>query len=103
MSEGSLWLTGYSTLETRRLAIHAVLEEGMAITEVARAHGTDRSTIHRWLVRFRQEGEAGLKRRPVPGRPRKIESLDADRLTEIVLAPASEFGFERPISGPRVD
>ena len=66
----------------------------MANPEVARAHGTDRSTIHRWLVRFRQEGEAGLKRRPVPGRPRKIESLDADRLTEIVLAPASEFGFE---------
>jgi transposase len=94
MSDGTLWLTGYSTLEIRQRAIHAVLEEGMPITAVARAHGTDRSTIHRWLVRFRAEGQAGLNRRPVPGRPRIVESLDAETLTEVVLSPASQFGFE---------
>ena len=94
MSEGTLWLTGYSTLETRRLAVRAVVEEGLPITAVARAHCTDRSTIHRWIVRFRREGEAGLQRRPVPGRPRKLESLDADTLTTMVLAPASQYGYE---------
>jgi transposase len=94
MSEGTLWFTGYSTLEIRRLAVDAVVVEGVPVTEVARAYGTDRSTIHRWLVRFENEGETGLHRRPVPGRPRKIESLDANSLTALVLAPASQYGFE---------
>ena len=62
MSEGTLWLTGYSTLETRRLAVRAVVDEGLPITAVARAHCTDRSTIHRWIIRFRREGEAGPHR-----------------------------------------
>jgi len=33
-------------------------------------------------------------RRPVPGRPRKLRELDEGTLRRIVLAPASEYGFE---------
>ena len=53
-----------------------------------------RSTIHRWLNRFESEGEAGLWRKPVCGRPRIIETLDSQALSKIVLAPASKFGYE---------
>ena len=60
MSEGSLLVEGYSTLEVRLRAVHAVLEQGLSVTDVAQAYGTDRSTIHRWLNRFELEGEAGL-------------------------------------------
>jgi transposase len=35
-----------------------------------------------------------LRRRPVPGRPRKIASLDTTRLTDVLLSPASQYGFE---------
>jgi transposase len=94
MSDGSLIIQGYSTPEVRCRAVHAVLEQGMSVTEVAQAYGTDRSTIHRWLSRFDSEGETGLLRKPVSGRPRIIGTLDSQALSEIVLAPASKFGYE---------
>jgi transposase len=75
-------------------AVHAVLDEGLSVTEVALAYGTDRTTVHRWLARFDAEGEDGLLRRPVPGRPRKIATLDAKELTSMIMSPASKFGFE---------
>src|ERR1700737_677780 len=94
MSEGSLRISGYSTLDVRMRAVWAVVDGGLTITEVAQAYGTDRSTIHRWLRRFATDGENGLERRPVSGRPRKLASLDSDALIDIVLAPATEFGYE---------
>jgi len=39
-------------------------------------------------------GDIGLERWPVSGRPRKIAELDADSLTQLVLAPASQYGYE---------
>jgi transposase len=83
---------GYSTYEIRE---HAVLEETLPITVVARAFGTDRSTIHRWVSRYQLAGgEQGLLRKPVPGRPRKLEDLDHHALKALVLAPASQYGYE---------
>ena len=94
MSEGSLSVCGYSTYEIRVRAVNAVVIDGLTISEVARAYGTNRTTIHRWLARFVDKGEDGLKRCPVPGRPRKVACLDGDALIEIVLSPASAFGYE---------
>lgn len=94
MGEGSLSVCGYSTYEIRTRAVSAVVNDGLAISEVARAYGTNRSTVHRWLTRFSVKGEAGLERCPVPGRPRKVADLDCDALIEIVLCPASAFGYE---------
>jgi transposase len=36
----------------------------------------------------------GLQRKPGSGRPRLLEELDEQRLRELVLKPASEFGYE---------
>lgn len=94
MSEGALRISGYSSFDVRMRAVRAVVDDGLTVTAVARAFGTDRSTVHRWLERFVANGEKGLERSPVPGRPRKIASLDSDSLTEMVLAPATEFGYE---------
>jgi transposase len=94
MSEGSLSTVGYSTLEVRVRAVRAVVDDGLAITAVADAYGADRSTIHRWLTRFHEEGDSGLSRRTVPGRPRKLAELGAAGLKEIVMSPASKYGFE---------
>lgn len=85
---------GYSTYEVRLRAVRAVREHGMTVTEVARAYGTDRTTVHRWLARWEQEGQGGLERKPVPGRPRKLAGLDVQTLTALVLSPATAFGFE---------
>lgn len=94
MSDGSLIIDGYSTLEVRLRAVQAVVDQGLSVTEVARAYGTDRSTVHRWLSRFHSEGETGLWRKPVSGRPRILGRLDSQALSRIVLAPASDFGYE---------
>lgn len=84
----------YSTFEIRVRAVRAVLD-GMPIVEVAQAYQTDRTTLHRWLQRFRESGhEDSLQRRPVSGRPRKLIDLNEADLKKIVLAPASDFGFE---------
>jgi transposase len=94
MSEGSLRISGYSTFDVRIRAVRAIVDDGLTMTEVANAYGTDRSTIHRWLRRFATNGENGLERKPVSGRPRKITGFDSDALVDIVLAPATEFGYE---------
>lgn len=94
MSEGSLSISGYSTLEIRIRAVRAVVDNDLTVTEVANAYGTDRSTVHRWLTRFRVEGDRGLNRKAVPGRPRKLTELSASGLKGIVLSPASQYGFE---------
>ena len=86
--------TNYSTYDIRVRATRAVLEEGLPVTVVAQAYGTDRSTIHRWLSRVESHGDVGLTRRPVSGRPRKLVDLDSNALRQIVLARASVYGYE---------
>jgi transposase len=84
----------YSTYEIRERAVQAVWDQKLSVTVVARAFGTDRSTIHRWLARYRLAGSNGLVRKPVSGRPRILEHLGCKSLKDIVLAPASRYGYE---------
>jgi transposase len=84
----------HSTYDVRVRAVRAVCEEHLPITVVARAYGTDRSTLHRWLARFEAKGELGLSRKLGSGRPRKLENLDPDTLKNMVLSPASDYGYE---------
>ena len=94
MSDGTLSISGYSTLDVRLRAVKAVVESGLSVTDVAIAYGTTRSTIHRWLARFDEEGDVGLNRRPVLGRPRRLMDVNCEALKKIVLSPASEYGYE---------
>lgn len=83
----------YSTLDVRVRAVEAV-RKGISVSQAAMAFSVDRTTLHRWLTRYDQDGAAGLQRRPVSGRPRKLSGLTVNRLKRIVLAPATKFGFE---------
>lgn len=84
----------HSTYEIRVRAVRAVLKEQLPVTVVARAYGTDRTTIHRWLTRYQENEESGLVRKTVSGRPRKLQEIDNQSLKQIILSPASEYGFE---------
>jgi transposase len=84
----------HSTYDIRLRAVGAVLDEQLPVTVVAQAYGTNRSTVHRWISRFEASGESGLLRKKGNGRPRKLESLDRERLRKIVLSPASDYGYE---------
>jgi transposase len=94
MSEGSPAVWGYSTYEVRVRAVRAVVNDNVTVMEAARAFGTDRTNLHRWLARYRADGQRGLERRPVPGRPRRMADVDSKALAAIVMAPASTCGFE---------
>ncbi len=84
----------YSTRAVRVRAVHALLE-GMPQAQVAEAFGVDRTTLYRWMMRFRGGGgDTGLERRPGSGRPRLLQQLTAERWRKLVLRPASDFGFE---------
>jgi transposase len=84
----------YSTYDIRTRAVRAVMEEQLSVTVVAQAYGMDRSTVHRWLARFDAGGSTGLMRLPGSGRVRKLTQLDTNALRQMVLAPASQYGYE---------
>lgn len=84
----------YSTFDIRLRAVKASLA-GMAAKSIAKAYRVHRSTVHRWLVRYaKKDGENGLIRKTVSGRPRKLKDLDEVSLKSIVMKPASNFGYE---------
>jgi transposase len=84
----------HSTYDLRLRAVRAVCEDHLPVTVVAEAYGADRTTVHRWISRFQGNGALGLLRKQGNGRPRKLGELDRDTLKEIVLSPASDYGYE---------
>jgi transposase InsO family protein len=56
-------------LHGRRLLVARVIEDGRPVAHVAKELGVSRQCAHRWVSRFRAEGEAGLVDRS--SRPRR--------------------------------
>jgi transposase len=84
----------YSTYDVRIRAVEAVLLRGVGIGDTAEAYNTDRTTVFRWIQRYRERGERGLDRRSGSGRPRKLTEVDGTQLWKIVLEPATHHGYE---------
>ena len=83
-----------STYEIRVRAVEAA-RQGMAVADVAKAYQVNRSTVHRWATRYElQNGNKGLLRQPVSGRPCILSKISDRQLLSIVLKPASSFGYE---------
>ena len=49
-----------TTVYSRALIVQRVSQEGKSVREVAEAFGVSRRTVYKWLVRYRQGGEAAL-------------------------------------------
>jgi transposase len=80
----------YSTLEVRVRAVDAITR-GLPLGEVANAFGIDRTTLFRWVSR---NNTVGLLRKAGSGRPPLLEDLTEEGLVEIILKPATAYGFE---------
>ena len=52
-------LVELGVVEQRYRAVLEVLEEGAAVTEVARRYGVARQTVHEWLARYASGGAGG--------------------------------------------
>src|SRR5712691_10068468 len=67
----------------RLLIVQRVDELGWTVAEAASAAGVSRSTAHKWVRRYREEGEAGLVDRS--SRPRHCPNALPPRTVQAVL------------------
>ena len=67
----------------RRLLVVRVIEGGRPVAHVAKELGVSRQCAHRWVARFRAEGEAGLLDRS--SRPRRCPRRTAAAVEQQVL------------------
>lgn len=84
----------YSTYDIRVRAVNAILT-GQRKVDVAKAYQVDYSTLYRWCKRYDDnENFTSLQRQVCDGRPIKLNVENRSLLMDIILQPASHFGFE---------
>ena len=71
-------------LHGRRLLVSRVIGDGRPVSHVAKELGVSRQCGHRWVSRFRLQGEAGLVERS--SRPRRCPRRTSSQVEELVLA-----------------
>jgi hypothetical protein len=72
----------------QRVLMIANMLEGIDHEEAARLAGLSRSAAYEWHNRYEEEGIAGLRDRPRPGRPPRVEAATAVRFKERIVASA---------------
>jgi hypothetical protein len=71
----------------QRVLMIANMLEGMEHEEAARLAGLSRSAAYEWHNRYEEEGIAGLRDRPRPGRQPRVDAVTSARLKERIVAP----------------
>lgn len=66
--------------ETLRARLLLALDEGRAITEIAKSFHVSRPTVYLWRRRYLAEGVAGLTDRARPGRPTVLDAESVERI-----------------------
>ena len=80
-------------LERRRHHAIALLQAGHLPVEVARRLGVNRRSVRLWKASYRQRGEAGIRARPHPGRPFKLDRRQRAQLRKLLVRGAKAAGF----------
>lgn len=90
-------------LERRRVRAIQLLLAGHQPVEVARLVGVDRRSVRRWNRSYREAGDEGLRAKPAPGRPPKLDARARQRLERVLLKGARAAGFPTDLwTCPRV-
>ena len=78
----------------RRLQAVLRVAEGESVTQAAGAASVDRSTVHRWVERYRQRRRVeDLVDVPSSGRPFQAEELDETLLAQVLAEDPREHGL----------
>ena len=90
-------------LERRRARAIDLLQRGYPPVEVAHRVGADRRSVRRWNAAYRARGMDGIARKPVPGRPSKLDEKSRRKLETLLLKGAKAAGFPTDLwTCPRV-
>ena len=82
----------------RRLLVRRVLVKGWPVATASEAMGVSRATGHKWVRRYRSEGEAGLFDRP--SRPHRSPRATPPAEVERILAARREWRWGPDRLGP---
>lgn len=80
-------------LEKRRRRAVELLRTGWSLSEVAARIGCSVSSVFLWREAFRTRGEAGLKPKPVPGRPTRLSQRHQRALARVLVRGAVKVGY----------
>lgn len=90
-------------LEKRRHLAMELLRRGMQPVEVARRVGVDRRSVRRWKAAYRSQGESGIRAKPAPGRPSRLNAREKQRLLSWLERGAEAAGFSTDLwTCPRI-
>lgn len=84
-------------MEARRLAALPPFERGESLSSIARRLGVSRQAVFVWNRQWQRRGEAGLRRRPRPGRPPKLARRRLAQLPRLLAQGAEAHGFSAPL------
>jgi len=80
-------------LEARRLRAATLLAQGLKAVEVARSLGCSESAVSRWKKDLREKDVAGLKAKPIPGRPSFLSARQKEKLKKVLLRGPKASGY----------
>jgi transposase len=69
-----------------------LLASGLTMEEVSHRVGTSIASVCRWHQALVEGGPAALAAKPVPGRPRKLQKGQCQRLLDLLLKGAMAYG-----------
>ena len=81
------------SLEKRRRRAVALAKNGLGLSEIARRILSSVSSVHRWLLAWKEGGSKALESKPVPGRPKKLLAKQRKKLEGLLLSGAMACGF----------
>jgi len=84
----------------RELLVERVCVQGWAVAHAAKAQGVSRQCAHRWINRFREEGEAGLYDRS--SRPHHCPAQTPVEVEETIVATRREHRRGQDWIGPEL-
>jgi transposase len=90
-------------LEKRRRRAVQLLESGQRLSTVARQVGAAVSSVFRWWQAYRRKGPRGLKPKPTPGRPPRLDPAEKRQLVKLLTRGALHAGYRTDLwTLPRV-
>ena len=81
-------------MEARRKRGVELYKQGWTQNEIAEAFDVNQSSVSRWAQAEAVGGEEALRRRPAPGREKKLKSEELKELRQLLLSSPGSYGFE---------